>query len=584
MISWKIGGEQGEGIDSTGDMLAGALNAIGYYVYGYKTFASRIKGGHTTYKIRFSGQPVESAAIRTDLLVALDQNTIMLNIGEVPAGGCVLADTSFKPALPVGSEGISLVPVPLTEIAKRFGRPVMRNMAAVGASAAIFRLPLEPFMNEVKRRFARKGTEIVEANWNTVQEGYRYVQEHIADVPVLNLPNASPADRMVITGNTALALGALAGGCRIFCGYPITPATDIMETLIEWFPRVGGAVVQFEDELSSIMAAIGAGFAGVRAMTATSGPGLSLMQEAIGLASMAEIPVVVVDAQRAGPSTGMATKDEQSDLMALIYGGHGEGPRVVLAPSSVHEAFADGFEAFNLADSLQTPVLIASDLSLGLNTQGIDRASLQWRGLAVDASRRMSVDELGGLGQPGFERYRITHTGISPRSVPGQKFGQYLATGSEHNTFGKVTENPTNRQAMMDKRWRKLNDVHHMRPGLQVQGPMRAEIALVAIGATAGVVRDVQRQLAEEGRAVSAIWVRTLAPFPVELAQRAMAEADRVIVVEQNATGQLMTLLRQHGVADARFSSLLKYDGIPFTTEDVFVYLKTLRAPTGVTG
>lgn len=568
MIAWKIGGEQGEGIDSTGDVLATVANRMGYFVYGYKHFSSRIKGGHTTYKVRIANRRVEAAIEKTDILVALNQNTIDKHSHEVN-GGLVLADSAFNPVLPEHIHA-TLIPLPLTEIAKSHGSVVMRNMVAVGASAALLNLPLEPFLSYIESKFGRKGPEIVKANQDALMDGFNRVKDEFGQVSRLKLDNPVPGDRLVITGNDAIALGAIAGGCRIMCGYPITPATDIMESLIKWFPLVGGTVVQMEDELGSMSACIGAGYAGARSMTATSGPGFSLMQEGLGLAMMAEIPVVVVDTQRSGPSTGMPTKQEQSDLLSMITGGHGDGPRVVLTPSTLEESFEDGHEAFNIADALQTPVIIATDLSLALWSQSIDRSDLNGPAVQIDRGPILSGDDLQRLGEEVFLRYQITETGVSPRSLPGSLGGQYLATGVEHQVNGKVSEDPTNRVKMMEKRLQKLEGIHAMRQGVKWEGPQDADLVLLGLGATVGAMREAKEALEKEGHRVAISWFRTLSPFPVEHFQNAFQKAKKVLLVEQNATSQVGLLMRAAGVYDDnRISTLLKYDGVQFFPSEI---------------
>ncbi len=568
MVAWKIGGEQGEGIDSTGDVLSTVLSRMGYFVYGYKLFSSRIKGGHTTYKVRIASRPVEAATEVSDILVALNQETINQHAFELN-GGLLLADSAFHPVMP-DSVSATLVTLPLTQIAKTHGSVVMRNMVSVGASVALLNLSPDPFLDYVEAKFSRKGASIVTANQEAVMDGYNRVRDEYAGISQLTLGRPVTGDRLVLTGNDALALGAIAGGCRLMCGYPITPATDIMEALSKWLPLVGGTVVQMEDELASMSACIGAGYAGVRAMTATSGPGFSLMQEGLGLAGMAEIPVVVVDTQRSGPSTGMPTKQEQSDLMAMINGGHGDGPRVVLAPSSLEESFEDGWQAFNVADQLQTPVVIATDLSLALWSQSIDRDKLDGPRVAIERGPLVSADELGQRGQEVFHRYAITNDGISPRTLPGTINGQYLATGVEHQPSGKVSEDPTNRARMMEKRLAKLALIHSLRQSIKWEGPQNPDLVLLAIGSTVGAIREAQSVLLGEGHSVAISWLRTLSPFPIEEFTKRVAGAGHVLVVEQNATAQLAQLMRAQGVWDAhRFDSLLKYDGVQFFPSEI---------------
>ena len=567
-VAWKIGGDQGEGIDSTGDALATVANRMGYYVYGYKSFSSRIKGGHTNYKVRVATEPVEATTDTTDVLVALNQETIDKNVQELPPGGLVLADAAFQPKLPPGRADVHLIGLPLTQIAKELGSVLMRNMVAVGASAALMNLPLAPFQDYVARRFGSKGDAVVGPNQAAVQRGYDQIRAEAGHLTQIRLGEPHPGDRVVITGNDALALGALAGGCRIMAAYPITPASDVMEALIKWMPLVGGVVVQSEDEIAAINLAIGAGFTGARAMTATSGPGFSLMQEALGLASMTETPVVVADIQRSGPSTGMPTKHEQSDLMQMLNGSHGESPRIVLTPSSIPEAFADGMDAFNLAEQYQCPVLIASDLSLGLWTQSVDRSVLDRTRVPIQRGPMVSERDLADVPAGQFKRYALTESGVSPRSVPGMKHGQFLATGVEHSELGKVSEDPVNRAHMMQKRFRKLEGF--ARESVKREGPVDSDLALVAVGSTVGILREAQGLLTARGHRVALVWLRVLAPFPTRPLIEALAGSRRVMVVEQNATGQVLNLMRTHGIGhEARFHSFLKYDGVPFTPGEV---------------
>lgn len=564
-IAWKVGGEQGEGIDSTGDILATAVNRLGYYVYGYKHFSSRIRGGHTNYKIRVSPEPVQSTSDDLHILVALDQQTITLNGHELVDGGLVIADSSFDPELPVELSRATLLTFPLTDIAKEIGNTVMKNIVSLGASAYFMGIPLATFQEVIMERFGRKSEKIGQMNISALERGYQYAQEHFPEYKEFVISGGDGKARHVMIGNDAIALGALAAGCRIMMGYPITPASEIMFWLMEKFTEFGGVVVQTEDELAAITSALGASFAGARAMTATSGPGLSLMMEAIGLASITEIPIVIVDTQRAGPSTGMPTKQEQSDLFSMVYGSHGESPRIVLAPSTAEEAFYDTMLAFNLADQYQMPVFIAADLALALFTQTVD--SLDYKRIPIDRGMMITQEELDEIGRDNFKRYEFTESGISPRSIPGQRYGQYLATGAEHNEFGKVSESPLNREKMMQKRFNKLNNFNIT--GVDYRGPENPDLLLISVGSPSGATRVAQGQLMDEGKTVGHANLRVLSPFPTKELGELIESSKQVLVIDNNYLGQLTKLIEFNVKTDKRITTLTKYNGIPFLPGEI---------------
>lgn len=574
-IAWKIGGDQGEGIDSTGDVVGTVASRMGYYIYGYKSFSSRIKGGHTHYTVRISPEPVLAPKPRVEVLVALTQETIDKNIQGLVQGGPVVADAAFSPKLPEGSDA-HLLEVPMTKIARELGAPVVRNMVALGASVALMGLPLEAYEEYAREKFQRKGEETVQHNIDALRRGHAFALEGHGPGR-LRLPAPTPGARYLMSGNDAVALGALAAGCRIMAAYPITPATDIMETLAGLFPKFGGAICQMEDEIAAVTLVIGAGYAGARAMTATSGPGFSLMQEGIGLASVAEIPAVIVDTQRVGPSTGMPTKNEQSDVMAAIFGGHGEGQRIVLAPGTAVQAFEDGFEAFNFADRYQCPVIILSDLSLAQWLQTVD--GLPYAGRTIDRGRIVRDAEAEHLDGP-FQRYSQTEDGVSPRTLPGTLHGQYLATGVEHMQSGKVSEDPGNRRAQMDKRSRKMEPLLGREGAIECLDTDGAEVVVIGFGSPIGAIDEAIAEL--EGARVGRIQVRQLWPLPVEQIRRATENARAVLVVEENFTGELHELMAMQGLPDERWRSLRKYDGTLFLPEEIREAARELTVKEGV--
>ncbi|MDU5915300.1 MAG: 2-oxoacid:acceptor oxidoreductase family protein, partial [Negativicoccus succinicivorans] len=374
---WKMGGQQGEGIESGGEILAKVLAALGYSLFSQRLFASRIKGGHTTFALRIASHQLGTIGEGVDNLIALDQETIDQHGHELRSGGVLIADTKFAPKGDSLPAGVTLLALPITDTAKECGSLQMKNIVALGMSVAYLGFPRERFIAAISDRFAKKTQEVIAANVRAFNEGARLVDEQKDNFAAPGtLPEPPDADLLFLMGNEAIALGALAAGARFMASYPITPASEIMEYMIQAIDRVRGAVVQTEDELASCMMAIGANFAGVRAFTATSGPGLSLMAESISLATIAEIPMVIIDVMRAGPSTGMATKVEQSDIMAAIYSAHGDVGKIVVAPTSTEECFYVTAEAFNLAEQYQCPVIVLADLQQGLNKQSVPALDL----------------------------------------------------------------------------------------------------------------------------------------------------------------------------------------------------------------
>ncbi|MFN8556076.1 MAG: 2-oxoacid:acceptor oxidoreductase subunit alpha [Dehalococcoidia bacterium] len=567
-IVFKIGGEQGQGLDSTADTFATVINRIGYWVYYYKTFQSRIKGGHTDFTIRLGRERVLAAVPRIHVLTAMDQESIDLLSGELVDNGLLLADAHFKPTAP---SGVDLIAFDMTAIARELGNPIYRGMISIGASTALLGIPLPGFKDYLAERFGRRGQGIVEANWAALDRGAEEALRlagsrtfHVAP------PIRDGEERILIAGNEAMTLGAFAGGCRAVFAYPITPASEVLETATKVFPKFGGIAVQMEDELSALAACVGAQFAGVRAMTATAGPGISLMQENLGWAGMCEIPVVVIDTQRGGPSTGMPTKQEQSDLFALTMGGHGEAPRIVLTPGTIEQAYTDAALAFNLADNYHCPVLIASDLGLAHWKASVPPFKLG--DVSIDRGPLADPEEMAAMGRDAFERYAHTDSGVSPRSFPGQKNGQFLASGAEHGPTGKVTENPANRRYMMDRRLRRQRGTLELNgepvPGVEYRGDANPEVLLISYGSPIGAVWEGARLLRQEGMRVGVAQVRIIQPLPVSDLQRLIDGAGHTFVVENNALGQFAFLMRGHGV-HGRVGSILKYDGTLFLADEV---------------
>ncbi|MCL2519419.1 MAG: 2-oxoacid:acceptor oxidoreductase subunit alpha [Spirochaetaceae bacterium] len=568
-ISWKIGGTQGEGIEATGDLFSTGLNRLGYYLNAFRTFSSRVKGGPSTNKIRVSVDRLYSTADAVHILVAFDQEAIDLNYHEVVKEGIILADAKFEPLLPSGC-GAKLLVIPFTDIAKNLGTPLMKNMVAVGASAALMGLDTTVFTEIAAEKFGRKGEAVVKSNIEAIKAGKAEVDNKLGSTP-FKMEAANKAERLFITGNDIVGMGCIAGGARFMASYPITPATEIMEYLIRHLPKVGGAVVQTEDEISAVMMTIGAGYAGVRSVTNTSGPGLSLKAEGIGFAAMIEAPLVVVDVQRGGPSTGLPTRHEQSDIMAAIYNTHGDIPKIVLAPSTVEEAFYDTTEAFNLAEEFQCPVILIIDMQMGSSKQTVEMLNLK----KVQIRRGALQSSVPAPADPTdyFKRYLVTESGVSPRVVPGMVNGIHHSTGVEHNEMGKPSEVVSNRINQMDKRLRKLKSVKVAEPvhiNAVAKEADALDVLFVGFNSTRGAIEETVAKLNGEGVKAGHAHIRLIHPFPAEKVAPLVKKAKKIIIVENNATAQLAQIMKLEVGQAEKIKNILKYDGSPFLPGELY--------------
>lgn len=567
-VSWKVGGQQGEGIESTGEIFATAMNRKGYYLYGYRHFSSRIKGGHTNNKIRVSTSPVHAISDDLDILIAFDQETIEVNHHEMRKDSVIIADSKAKPEKPEHCDA-QLVALPFTATAKELGTTLMKNMVAVGATCAVMNLDISDFETLITNMFTKKGDKVVEMNIEALNEGYRLMNEQLSHIDgdfVLEKTGGTP--HLYMIGNDAIGLGALSAGSRFMAAYPITPASEIMEYMIENLPKVGGTVVQTEDEIAAANMAIGSNYAGVRAFTASAGPGLSLMMEAIGLSGMTETPFVVINTQRGGPSTGLPTKQEQSDLMQMIYGTHGDIPKIVVAPTDAEDAFYLTIEAFNLAEMYQCPVIILSDLQLSLGKQTVE--SLDYNKIEINRGETIQSDiERDEDDKTYFKRYALTESGVSPRPIPGVKGGIHHVTGVEHNEEGKTSEAADNRQQQMDKRMRKTEHLLINQPVENNAVHDEADILYLGFISTKGAIQEGKERLEQQGLKVNHLQIRQLHPFPSKTIQEAVDKASKVVVVEHNYQGQLSNILKMNVNVGDKLINQTKYDGTPFLPNEI---------------
>jgi len=567
-LNWAIGGEAGDGIDSTGKIFAQALSRAGRHVFTSKDFASRIRGGYTAYKIRTSVDRVESVVDRLDILIALTERTIHENEDELHEGSVIIYDGERSTMQDVEvPEGTHAMTVPLKRLAEDAGGAIMRNVVALGAACQVANFPIENLDEALAKRFGDKGEAIIENNEQAARLGQEYVAENY-DLDTDYDLETTDNDYVLLNGDEAIGMGAIAAGCRFYSGYPITPATDVMEYLTGRIEQYGGAVVQAEDELSAVNMALGAARAGARSMTATSGPGIDLMTETFGLVATTETPLVICDVMRSGPSTGMPTKQEQGDLNMLLYGGHGEVPRFVVAPTTVSECFWKTVEAFNLAEQYQTPVFLVSDLALAVTEQTFPPEAFDMDEVEIERGNVVEEDDVDSwLDEQGrFQPHFPTADGVSPRAFPGTTDGAHMTTGLEHDSLGRRTEEEEVRVEQVDKRNRKVQTAKEAEDwDYREFGDPDADTLVISWGSNEGAMREALEFLEEDGHDVRFISVPYLFPRP-DLTDEVEAAED-VVVVECNATGQFADVL-EHDVLE-RVERINKYTGVRYKADEL---------------
>ena len=582
-VTIRIGGESGEGTISGGDILALAAARWGYYVYTFRTFPAEILGGPCLFQVRISDHPVKSMGDFADVLICLNQEAYDRNISDLRHGGVLIYDPSdFTP------DTGDYIPyaIPFNDLARKEVQLYQtKNMVMLGAISGLFGPPLEAITQVVESKLSksRKSNPILmEKNMLALEIAKKYVTEKLSKHDPNHLGTVEKADRVVLNGNQAVVAGALAANCGFFAGYPITPASDIMEALAKELPQIGGTFLQAEDEIAALAAVVGASFGGVRAMTATSGPGFSLMTELIGYASMAEIPVVIVDAQRAGPSTGMPTKMEQSDLSFALNASHGDTPRMIVAPADVADCYSLMILAFNMAERYQMPVIVLSDQSLTARVESVERSAfkpmeIQERikfsanGAATNGHMANGYGESLAAGaeeaEHTYARYAYTASGISPATIPGPGAFTYVATGLEHDEHGHPNYEPEDHTTMMEKRFRKLATAAEELPKPQRYGDEDATIGIIGWGSTEGAIQEAVDRARANGYRVALLQLKILSPLPDRAIRDFIRSVKTVIVPECNYSGQLANLLgAKYGLQAIRVN---KFGGIPFTAGEI---------------
>lgn len=546
MYNLLIGGAAGQGIDTTAAILEKLLKRSGYHVFTIRDFMSRVRGGHNFSLIRFGAEPVHSHSNVLDGIIAMDEETILEHRDQLKEDGFILCDRKLSAADPRAMQ------FDMDEMAKKLGNPRVSGIIAVGIILKLFGETLDG-AEDVLRAFVKP--QLIEINMKALQEGYQIAEKRYEHL------EGKYHGWMLISGNSAVALGAVAAGLRFYSAYPMSPSTSIMEKLAALGDEAGLVVEQAEDEIAAINMAIGASYAGARAMTGTSGGGFSLMVEALGLSGMAEIPLVAIDVQRPGPVTGLPTRTEQSDLKFVISASQGEFPRMVIALKNPADAFYQTMRAFDLAERYQIPVILLSDQYLADATSTVEPFDPGRIQVMIPAS------EHNGDGE--YLRYRYSENGISPRLIPGKTKHLVVIDSDEHDERGWITESAEVRTKMMDKRMKKLDGIRQELQEPEFIGPDGFDTLLLGWGSTWGPITEAIELLNREGSArFAALVFGDVYPLPQKLLLEKAPKAKRVINVEQNATGQLAGLIREHtGIACT--GSILKYDGRQISAEEI---------------
>lgn len=567
-ISWKIGGEAGFGIMSVGEMFARCCMRAGLNVFTYPEYPSLIRGGHNTVQVTASSNTVSSHRRLVNILIALNKASVDLHLDEVSPNGVIIFDTTDKTF--IGFEPTSMkrtdivfIGLPLEKLAiSAGGLKLMRNTVALGASFALVDLPVDHITDIIRDTFGHKGEDVVKMNVDILMVGYNAVTaEQRKAFPWSITPNKVPAAQALLTGNEALALGAIQAGCQFFSGYPMTPATSILQTLAAHGPEYGIVVRHAEDEIGAVHHAIGAAYTGVRAMTATSGGGFSLMTEAVGMAAMTEVGIVIVDAQRGGPSTGLPTWTEQGDLRQVLHASQGDFPRIVLAPSSHQECFTMIQDAFNLAEQYQTPVIVLTDKYFAEGYRNVPFEDFT----AAPIERGKIWPHNAETTTTEYLRYREdAPDGIVPRSLPGTVGGLFLANSDEHDEFGYSDETIHHRLGQMNRRARKMATLQKTVRPPRLYGPSKAPLTVFTWSSSAGAVEAaIDLLAAEQGINVNAVIITMIAPFPEQAVLAQMKFSQQTVIVEANQSGQMAGWIRQQtGLTFGH--SINRYDGRPF--------------------
>ncbi len=548
-----IAGRGGDGNITMGEVLGKTLARRGYHVFSFRTYPAEIEGGVAQIVLNIGVQPVPSLGSGSDLAVALNQEGYDAIVDDLKPDALVVHDaklcrsTGTHAHLPLDA---------MKEGRWTFGDAKLKNLILLGALGKLLGLPQNELATAARERMHKLEREVVE---KTITRGYELTDDRNDFI----LAPAQDKPQLILTGNQAIGVGAVRAGCDFVAGYPITPASPLLEYLARTLPAFGGTVLQAEDEMSAAGSCLGASFTGRKALTPTSGPGFALMSEMINLGVMTELPLVIVDVQRAGPSTGMPSKTEQGDLLHALFGSPGESPRIVLAASDVRDAYVQTIRAFNLAETLQCPVILLSDQSLAYRQETVDDSFGKEH---VEIAQR---ERTKAISSEEFQRYVQTASGASAVSLPGTSDAPFVATGLEHDERGQENYAGDVHERMTAKRFRKLEEAARLAAEYETdfEIPVGADIGVLGWGSTRGVIRETVMRMNERGMKLARMHLHTLRPLPETQLREFTAGLDKLYVVEENFSGQLALLLR--GVVSCDVIPVNKCEGLPFFTGEL---------------
>src|ERR1700756_21095 len=566
-----IGGAAGQGVATPGDIFAKIFSRRGLHLNAYNAYQSIIRGGHTFLTIRTGPERVSNMGDRLDLLIPLNQDAIDRHLGLLTEGAaCIYNADMITPG--AAAEGVQLCPLPVSKLADITRNKVAQNTLAVGAALNMAGVTFKVLEEVLTEQFKKKGDAVVAENVAIARAGYEYASGNFKPFP---RPLPMTENRYaVLSGNIAMAMGGAAAGVKFYCAYPMSPSTGVLHWMAAHARKAGIMVRQVEDEIGVVNMAIGAAHAGVRSMCATSGGGFALMSEALGMSAMMETPVVVIDCQRAGPSTGVPTKTEQGDLWQMLGAAFGDYPRVIACPLDIGDSFKIIAEVFNIADRFQCPGIVLSDLLLSEGRLSVDPKDLEFEP-AIDRGELITAPKTNSDG--GYKRYKITESGISPRAIPGVAGFTHTAASDEHDEDGVLISdeftNPTKRRAMMEKRMRKAAGIETAVPPPVLWGPRDADVTLIGWGSTKGVIEEACEILTEQGISANQLQIRWLVPLHGDAILGILKNARHTFIVENNYSGQFARYLRSE-TSYVPNGYIRKYDGEPFMPHHIVEAVK----------